>query len=179
MIEATYTLEEPEYLEAHAMLLHSVRKGSSRRIWLRIGLWLAVILVLTLCYALLNPGFSIREFVNVRLSGILLFFILSLAFLPWRMKRAAKKQYAKTIRSTFTNFHLKIDGEGYNGESPGISSGHVNWKGFSSWKEGKTVFVLFRNNMMYPIPKRPFSGAELDELRDLLVSNIASQPQVG
>lgn len=125
MIETTYTLTEDEFVEAQAILLRVVQKKFMRmRIWLSCGL----------AFALLEP--LITHTATWRIYGdtraiFVILLLLVLVFLPWIQARAARKQFAK-VKGTFTDFQLRLDENGYHGESPGLANGNMNWVGFTN-----------------------------------------------
>ena len=90
---------------------------------------------------------------------------------PWI---SAKRQFTGTPSAQSP---MTVDAS-YNGLEiqTAHASSRVSWSAYVAWAEGKSVFVVLPQPRIYiPIPKRAFSGDQVDKFREILRRNVRSK----
>jgi len=167
-LEITYQLTADDYR-------HGLRAWQTRSPW---RLWnyrlsFAVLVLLFLFGLILlawNPSLELRYF-SLFALGIPVVGLFSL----WGGPRIHARLQYRRMPSAQAPTTMTVSDSGIHVRSMHYDS-RVNWSAYIGWAEGKSVFVLFPQPRIYvPLPKRAFSGEQIEQFREILRRNIGKK----
>jgi hypothetical protein len=164
-MELTYQLTEDDY--RHGLL--AWQTGSALRRWsYRLNFVIMGVLLIAGLIFMWIPG-KLRYFSCFALGVVLLWLIATFVGprLQARMqfRRMPSAQGPRAVTASDAGMHVRC--EHYDS--------HTAWSSYIGWAEGESVFVVFPQPRIYvPIPKRAFTGEQLDEFREILRRNVRS-----
>jgi hypothetical protein len=167
MIDISYTVSRPEYIEAQRLFIGRRRRKSLY--------WRLVI------YAVFVIGCVLVVWTSKDDRRGAIDFIATMAFVligVVTLIRLSQKYFLVKRFATESRFlsgiHLTIDDSGLHGIVEGIGESTTQWGALTAWAEGANVFLLISGFTFRPIPKRVLSPDQQTELRDLLKRHIAT-----
>ncbi len=164
-MDVCYQLTEVDYRRGLAAWRHS---SAWRRWSYRLGVAVSGALVVGSASVLIwNPKLWQLWWPVLGLGVLCLLLILFGPQQQARMqfRRMPSSQDPTTVSITDSGMHIR---------SPRYDS-QVAWSTYIGWAEDDSVFVLFPQPKIYvPIPKRAFTGDQVDEFRGILQHNVGS-----
>jgi hypothetical protein len=163
VIETTYTISQPEFIEAHKMWCSTEYKRFPGRT-----------LQLVLCAFLGGAIGGTIFFSPPWLSVALYLSLFAMIFVSrWRQNAIRKYQFTQNAKQ-MEEVHVRFDDMGYHDEKADMCGGWIAWGNFSGWREGSTFFVIGRNLTFVTVPKAALTPEQQQELRSLLQSRLGA-----
>jgi hypothetical protein len=94
-----------------------------------------------------------------------------IGILPYLQRRGFRKRF-EVESPNLTNAVMQFNGDGVRSTIAGRGEATLDWSTFSSWLEGKDVFMLMSGYTFLPIPKSALEKSQIEEVRDMLTANI-------
>lgn len=163
MIDVTYSISQPEFIEAQKMWCsREYKKLPGKTLYQTVSVVFGVFLGLSL------PHLPLWLIASVSMCLIALVLVGQ-----WRKNAVREYQFAQNAKQ-MEGIRVHIDEAGYQDEKADVCGGWISWSNFTGWRESPSIFVLGRNLKFVTIPKAPLSSEQQQELRALLQSHLGA-----
>ena len=167
MTEITYQLTEEDYWEAYRLWRGKTTAGRFKVGYvLLLGALVPVIIFHGQFWKVWFSDWTLLLMACVPV-GLMLFMV---AMLLWVMPRRGMKRLMSSEDSRNpVVFRWDAEGLGFKATT---TEARVTWAGVKRWWEGAGVFVIVREQVMSPVPKRAMTEEQVSELRGLLREKV-------